>query len=349
MSDQKSAAQKRQVKFSGLVHQGVISPASSEAGPHFANSLPPASSIGMTAAGEMNLPAPQQETALSGETIIDVDVNFVDDSPYQPRNRYDPEELDKLAGMMTAAGQQEPIIVRRTGNRYQLIAGHRRIRAARTLGWVKIRATVVSKSDDEAELSTMVHNEGRENLCDYDKAKLYRRAKDRGFAKTQTEIAALFATSQSVVSKCMAMLELPPPFLALLEDQQDLFSHTTADVINDLLKNYPDEQALILQAVVRIKEGAPEASVRGWISQMLTSRAKGARPNNKKPKVITDKGGRQMFTARLEGRVISVRISSLDVDSDAILEKLVGCLRESANPEGAENAAEINETKQQNH
>lgn len=270
--------------------------------------------------------------AVAFDTVVTLDLARVDDSPYQSTadagNRYDPESIDELAHTMATAGQEEPILVRPVGSRYELIAGHRRVRAARTLGWSTIRALVVQRGDREAHQSVLVHNEGRKDLCDYGKAKVYQRAKSESFVTTQDEIARMFATRQSHVSQRLAMLKLPAPILAMLEEQNDLFSMTTAANILALLKEYPDEEALLTQAVLRLKaDNAPENSVRPWFLQVLQARLRPQRAARRRPKVVTDPAGRPLYTAALDGRVITVRLSAQDIDGDALLEKMVEFLK----------------------
>lgn len=334
----RSSSQKKQIKFSGLVQKGVITPETpSPTEQTFASTI---LETDFTPEPAMEFNALERHPAGDKEVIMRILVTDVDDSPYQPRMQYKEEEIDELASAMEwgaggpgigegkGEGQQDPIKVRKVGSRYQLIAGHRRIRSFRTRGWPLIRAGVVVMSDRDAELSTMVHNEGRTNLCDYEKAKLYRRAIDRNFVKTQIEVAIKFATKQNDVSRRLGMLKLPDPFIKLLDEKSDLFGATTAETIRDLLKEYPNSQETILQGVERLKEGKPENSIRNWVAQQL-AKVSAAKNKKNKPKVVTDQNGKQLFTAKLEGRVISLRINAPDVDAEATLSKLYDWLHES--------------------
>lgn len=285
-------------------------------------------------------PIPTEWELVDGQ-IVDLPVDLIDDSPYQPedeaRERYDPAGIDDLAHTIAAEGQQDPIQVRRKGHRYELISGHRRLRAIRSLGRMTIKALIFDKTDSEAERSVMVHNEGRAGRCDFAKAKLYARAKLRGYAKTQEELALMFATNQSEVSMRLSMLTLPAPILALLEEKKDLIGMNAAQVVKQLVKEHPGEIEIITKAVARIKtDGAPESSIKGWVAQTLQAKGKTQRARSNKPKVVTDDGGRQLYTAKLEGRVISVRISALDIDADQTLDLVLAALRNRPNATGSE-------------
>lgn len=247
-------------------------------------------------------------------------LELIDDSPYQPRLRYASETIDELAHTMASAGQEEPIQVRAIGSRYELISGHRRVRAARSLGWTTIKALLVTKDDREAELATMVHNEGREDLSDFERGKLYKRAQEGGFAKSQTDIANLFGTSQAVVSKRLAMLELPKAILDLLEANPVLFSYNCSHTIHSLLKEYPDHVKLIEDATRRLVEGADQNSIRGWVEQMIGIKDRKAKISTKK--VITNDSGKQLFTATFDGRTVMIRISDPTVNVSLVQQKV---------------------------
>lgn len=279
------------------------------------------------------------------ELVEDLPLDLVDDSPWQPeaeyRYRYEPEGIDDLAHTIASEGQLEPMQVRRVGSRYEIIAGHRRKRALRSIGRTTGRAFVMKMTDEEAERALMVHNEGVKGDPDYRKAKRYQRALDAGFAKTQDAVALMFATKQGTVSKCLKMLKLPLPIRALLDKTPDLFGVTTSGVIHDLLAAYPDEIELVTKAVERIKtEKADESSIKAYVMQMIQARTK-TEPKQQNVRVISDAQGRSLYTAKLTGRVITVRLEETKVDPDTLLAGLTKYLQEKqATEAGATPAAE---------
>jgi ParB/RepB/Spo0J family partition protein len=317
---QKTGAQKRQVKFSGLIRSGVLTPLSTADDKTYVtevsdenNELPPE---------EITLRSVDSATTSRRQKIP---LNLIDDSPYQPRDLYDPSEIDNLAHSLAAGGLDEQINVRLKPNgRYELIKGHRRTRAARSLGWTDIDADIVTKTDREAKLSAMISNEGRIDLTDFERGKLYIEGKESSFAKTQDEIAHLFGTTQVLVSIRMAMLELPATIVQMLEHNPKMFGATTAQDIRRLLKEYPGEGLIIEKAVQRINDGANENSVKAWVQQML------------KPKTtpdeasITDKAGRTIFKAKFSGREFTIQIKDEQVDAKEIEELVMKALRERA-------------------
>lgn len=318
-----TAAQRRQVKFSGLIKGGVITPHDpADASQKYvskvlhdkAEELPPATG------------QPEPTNHQPAKILL----TLIDDSPYQPRMQYDPTEIDNLGHSLAAAGLEDPITVRKKEDgRYELIGGHRRVRAARSLGWAEITANFKDCSDRDAELATMVSNEARIDLTDYERGKLYQRAQESGFASTQTEVAHLFGTSQGRVSRCMAMLKLPNNYIAMLEAKPDLFGYNCAESVAQLLKEYPTETKLIEDGVLRIiEEGADQKSVKQWVQQMIKQKHSIDRP--KERAVITDRAGREMFTANFSGREFTVRIKATEVDAKEVEEMVLATLRQRA-------------------
>ena len=275
-------------------------------------------------------------TPADWELVQDIDIALVDDSPYQTleesKDRYDNESISELGQSIASEGQREPIQVRRIGHRFELIAGHRRIRALRMIGRRQVRALIEVMTDEEAERALAVHNEGIKTDPDYRRAKRYQRALDRGWAKTQEDLARMFATKQGTVSKRLKMLELPVPIRAPLDRNPALFSMKTAAVIADLLKTYPDEIELITRAVLRLEtEGAEEGSIKSWVLQTMQARtAAQERTQSATPRVITDRSGRAIYTARLDGRVLTVRLNGAEVDPVAVLESVSSYLQKQA-------------------
>lgn len=320
-----SAAQRRQVKFSGLVNRGVIPPLSTAEGKDFVSEVNE---------GANNLETSQSlpnKTTTDGTEYRKIPLNLIDDSPYQPRDLYDQEEIDSLGHSFAAAGQEEKITVRRKANgRYELIKGHRRTRAARSIGWEEIDAEIVIKDDREAKLSAMVSNEGRVDLTDYERAKMYQETINDGYAKTQTDLAHIFSAKQGHVSMRMAMLKLPQRFTDMLDKNPDLFSATTAGTIAGLLKDYPAEIDLVESAVKRLHEGASQNSIKSWFEQMHKAKHKDV--TKKDQPVVTDPSGREMFKLKVSNREITVSIKAHEMDAKEIEELVMTTLRNRVNP-----------------
>src|SRR5262249_3598777 len=158
--------------------------------------------------------APARE-ATSGSVQIDIDL--IEPSPYQPRTRFREEALDELARSIQASGIIQPLVVRPIGQRFQLIAGERRWRAAQRAGLTKVSAIVRQVPDELALEMTLVENIQREDLNAIEAA----RACERLMAEvglTQEAVAERTGKDRTTVANAIRLLKLEPTILDLIEE-----------------------------------------------------------------------------------------------------------------------------------
>lgn len=284
---------------------------------------------GNAVAGRITAPYLPRADAPSTEGVIrKVRISEIVDSPYQPRRSYDPESIDELGKSLSANGQQEPVILRALpNNQFELIGGHRRKKAALNIGWDELDARIVVRTDEQAKKETLLQNEGREDLTEYERAMMYHMAINDGVVKNQTECAEVFATSQASVSKAIAMLDLPAPIIAMLDKNPALFGSSTASIIRDLLNDYPDNHDIVIQSVERLQEGASGSSLRGWVAQMVAHK-KPASPRSQKS-VITNRSGAPTFETRSkpERREVTISVKDKTIDMADFEQWIVAELR----------------------
>jgi ParB family chromosome partitioning protein len=149
------------------------------------------------------------EPARTGVTEIDIDLLLPNQQ--QPRVQMDDERLEELAQSIKANGIIQPILVRRAGHEYRIIAGERRWRAAQRAGLLKVPVVVrdVPEGSDQQLLElALIENIQRENLNPIDEAAAYQRLADQ-FALTQDQIAAAVGKDRSSVANFMRLLKLP--------------------------------------------------------------------------------------------------------------------------------------------
>lgn len=170
--------------------------------------LPPAA----TATGAAVAPAREVH---SGPREIDIDL--VDPSPYQPRTRFREEALDELARSIKASGIIQPIVVRPIGNRFQLIAGERRWRAAQRAGLTKASAIIRQVSDELALEMTLVENIQREDLNPIEAARAFERLMDE-FQLTQESVAERTGKDRATVANAVRLLKLEPTIQDWIEE-----------------------------------------------------------------------------------------------------------------------------------
>jgi len=159
--------------------------------------------------------APARETVHQGPQEIDIDL--VEPSPYQPRTRFREEALDELARSIKASGIIQPIVVRPIGNRFQLIAGERRWRAAQRAGLTKASAIVRQVSDELALEMTLVENIQREDLNPIEAARAFERLMSE-FQLTQESVAERTGKDRATVANAVRLLKLEPTMQDWIEE-----------------------------------------------------------------------------------------------------------------------------------
>lgn len=139
-------------------------------------------------------------------------------NPYQPRVEFKTEELSELAASISENGLIQPIVVRGSpgGQQYELVAGERRLRAVRQLGWTEVSAIVRRVDDRTLLVLALVENIQRQDLGPIDEAKGYGVLRDQ-FGLTQAEIAEAVGKSRSTVANKLRLLRLPPLVREMVE------------------------------------------------------------------------------------------------------------------------------------
>jgi ParB family transcriptional regulator, chromosome partitioning protein len=154
--------------------------------------------------------------ASAAESLMEVAVDHIDVNPRQPRKVFDPAALDELARSIKTSGVIQPIVVRRVADeRWQLIAGERRWRAARQAGVAKIPAVVREATDAECLELALVENLLREDLNVMEEAEAFQQAIAE-FGWTQEQLAQRVGRDRSSITNALRLFRLP------LEIQDDL-------------------------------------------------------------------------------------------------------------------------------
>ncbi len=159
--------------------------------------------------------APARETAPNAPLAIDIDL--IDPSPDQPRTRFREEALDELARSIQSSGIIQPLVVRAVGNRYELIAGERRWRAAQRAGLTKVSAILRQVPDELALEMTLVENIQREDLNAIEAARAFERLMDE-FQLTQELVAERTGKDRATVANSIRLLKLEPTIQDWIEE-----------------------------------------------------------------------------------------------------------------------------------
>jgi ParB family chromosome partitioning protein len=150
---------------------------------------------------------PVEEAATVG--VMEVSVDQIRPNPFQPRRSFAPERLEELAESIRARGVLSPVILRRWGDGYELVAGERRWRAAKAAGLKTIPALIQEVSSDEVLEIALIENLQREDLNPLEEAEAYQRLmQEHGL--TQEEISRRVGKDRASIANTLRLLNLPP-------------------------------------------------------------------------------------------------------------------------------------------
>jgi len=178
-------------------------------------------------------------------------VRTIAPNPFQPRGRFASVELEELAASIKVNGLLQAIVVRRsvTGRTFELVAGERRLRAVKQLGWREIPAQIRDVDDQTLLVLALVENLQRQDLGPLEEAKGYVSLRDK-FGFSQQQIADAVGKSRPTVANMLRLLALPPSVRRLLEEGELTMGHGRA--------------ILAIDDPVRAADLARDAVARDW-------------------------------------------------------------------------------------
>ncbi|HYL86095.1 MAG TPA: ParB/RepB/Spo0J family partition protein [Candidatus Angelobacter sp.] len=206
--------------------------------------------------------APARQSGQAGPHEIDIDL--IEPSPYQPRTRFREEALEELARSIKTSGIIQPLVLRPIGNRYQLIAGERRWRAAQRAGLTKVSAIVRQVPDELALEMTLVENIQREDLNAIEEARAFERLMDE-FGLTQEAVAERTGKDRATVANAIRLLKLESRIQGWIEEGNLTAGHGRAllAVMDPLLRMRYASKAARGGLTVRQVERLASRHVRG--------------------------------------------------------------------------------------
>jgi len=162
-----------------------------------------------------------------GIRALEIDVSLIDPNPFQPRRQFSDQELDSLAESIKEHQQLQPILVRRTADRYQLISGERRLRATVRAGIAKIRAEVREADDRLVAELAIIENLQRKDLNAIEKAMSFKRYLTEHRC-TQEDLAKRLKIDRSTIANMMRLLELPEAITECIQREEISAGHAKA-------------------------------------------------------------------------------------------------------------------------
>lgn len=179
--------------------------------------------------------------------LSSVNISRIDVNPNQPRLEFEEEYLEELSESIREFGVIQPLIVKRAGrDRFELIAGERRLRAAGMAGLTKVPVVIRDADEQESALIALIENVQRENLSFLEEAMAYKKLiEDHGL--TQAQIASRVGKKQSTISNKLRVLTLPEDIREIITKENLSERHARA-----LLRvEDPEARSYILQRIVK--------------------------------------------------------------------------------------------------
>lgn len=157
-------------------------------------------------------------------TIVDISVDLIEANPMQPRQVFDHEGLEELIESIKVHGIIQPLIVTKTAEGYQLIAGERRLRSAKVIGLNTVPCIIREAGEQEKLELAIIENLQRKNLNPIEKALAYEKLMDE-FSMSQEEVGKKMGVSRSVVANTVRFIELPGEVQRALADEKITEGH----------------------------------------------------------------------------------------------------------------------------
>jgi ParB family transcriptional regulator, chromosome partitioning protein len=186
---------------------------------------PPAPGAVAPAAGQAATAAAPALAPRDG--LLQVDIDLIDPSPYQPRTKFHEATLEELAQSIRASGIVQPLVARSLAGRYQLIAGERRWRAAQRAGLNRVPVVLKDVPEELALEMTLIENLQREDLNPIEEAQAFQRLMDE-FALTQEQVAERTGTERTTIANALRLLRLEQPIQEMIEENRLTAGHARA-------------------------------------------------------------------------------------------------------------------------
>jgi len=161
-----------------------------------------------------------------------LEIDLITPNSEQPRTNFNEESLNELAQSIRANGIVQPIIVRKKGNGYQLVAGERRWRAAQQAGLKKIPAIIKKISDEKILELALIENIQRQELNAVEEARAYKNLIDT-IGLTQELVAERVGKNRTVITTSLRLLKLPEEIQRLIEEEKISAGHGRALLMNN--------------------------------------------------------------------------------------------------------------------
>jgi ParB family chromosome partitioning protein len=209
-------------------------------------------------------PPPQQASGAPSGTLL-IPIDEIEPNPLQPRTVFQAERLAELAQSIRENGIIQPLVLRRSGNRYQLIAGERRWRAAKMAGLPHVPAVVQEYSDDRLMEVTLIENIQREDLNPIEVAHAFDRL-SREFHLSHEQIASRTGKDRTTITNVIRLLRLPGDIQLLVAEHRLSMGHARA------ILGLPTPELQVQVAERTVSQGLSVRQVERLVQRMVEPR-----------------------------------------------------------------------------
>lgn len=172
-------------------------------------------------------PPVQAKLSERDPAFVQLPIDQILPNPFQPREVFDPEAISELADSIREKGIIQPVLVRQKGDRFELVAGERRLRAAREAGIERVPAVVREISDIESLELALIENIQRRDLTPIERARAYRQLLER-FDYTQVDLARHLSVNRVSIANTLRLLSLPDPIQKMVHEGKLSAGHAKA-------------------------------------------------------------------------------------------------------------------------
>ncbi|CAM5798082.1 MULTISPECIES: ParB/RepB/Spo0J family partition protein [Brevibacillus] len=214
------------------------------------------------------------------EHVLEIPVADIRPNPYQPRKEFESSAIEELAQSIKEHGIIQPLIVRKSIKGYELVAGERRLRAAKSLGLKKVAAVVKDYSDQQLMEIALIENLQRENLNPLEEAEAYEKLISH-HSYTQEQLAKKIGKSRPHVANMLRLLQLPEQIRKMVSASDLSMGHARA------LLGVEKEELQLQLAKEAVKKGLSVRQLEELVKQANVSRETSKKkPLKKEPQLI---------------------------------------------------------------
>jgi ParB family transcriptional regulator, chromosome partitioning protein len=270
--------------------------------------------------------------AAAGEEITELPTAALAPNPDQPRSAIDEDEVKDLADSIGKVGVLQPIIVRPHSDGYQIIAGERRWRAAKSAGLEKVPVRVMNTSEVESLELALIENLMRDDLNPMEEAHGYRRLLTQ-HQMTQAELADKMSKSRPAIANALRLLDLPEEIQQMLSDEKLSAGHARA------ILSVPDDDRRIRLAEKVVADGLSVRETETLARLFAAGQVERApRPATPKSFKVVARKLRRMLTTNVRVRQTTRKAKiEIDFDGEEELERIFRLLTGGATTVGGDN------------